>query len=92
MNLSGVTLAKLLARYPLDSSTLYYLIYDHMDFQEGRIQIRLGGSHAGHKGVQSCQQILGGKKRDEIWQIRVGVGRPHASVGPLFALSSDGTG
>ena len=87
MNLSGLTLAKLLARFPLDASTLYYLVYDHLDFQEGKIQIRLGGSAAGHKGVISCQQILSKDKRENVWQIRVGVGRPFHSVRRLNDLS-----
>ncbi|KAL7417914.1 peptidyl-tRNA hydrolase [Mrakia frigida] len=88
MNLTGACVAKLLARYPLEldpshpsfGSTVYYLIHDHLDYQEGKIQIRQGGTHGGHNGMRSCLNMLGAKRQAVVWQSRVGVGRPLCST------------
>lgn len=73
MNLSGKCLTPLLEKYPMSDSTQYALIYDHLDFPEGKNQVRRGGSANGHNGVKSCLAVLKGRK-DDIWQARVGVG------------------
>ena len=52
------------------------IIHDDLDLPSGKIRIRQGGSSAGHRGVMSINDSLGG--RDFI-RIRIGIGRPDAT-------------
>ncbi|MFC2172886.1 aminoacyl-tRNA hydrolase [Acidobacteriota bacterium] len=70
MNLSGQAVDELLDRYnDLELSDLM-LVYDDLDLPLGRIRIRSGGSHGGHKGVLSVIETLGEKK---IPRVRLGI-------------------
>jgi PTH1 family peptidyl-tRNA hydrolase len=51
-------------------------IYDEIDLPFGKIQGRQGGGLAGHNGLKSLKQHLGGA---EFMRIRVGVGRPDST-------------
>lgn len=79
MNLAGQAIGPLLQQYPLSPTTAYFLLYDHLDREPGWVGVRLGGSHNGHNGVRSCHGVLGAK-RDSIWQVRIGIGRPTSEV------------
>jgi PTH1 family peptidyl-tRNA hydrolase len=50
------------------------VIHDDLDLPSGRIRIRQAGSSAGHRGVMSITDSLGGR---DFTRIRVGIGRPH---------------
>lgn len=70
MNDSGRAVEKTKNYYKIDSGDIW-VIHDDVDLEEGKIRVQLGGSSAGHKGVQSVIDHIG----DQFWRIRVGVGR-----------------
>jgi PTH1 family peptidyl-tRNA hydrolase len=78
MNNSGDTVRYLCNRFGADVVDLV-IIYDDMDLSLGTIRIRKGGTHGGHKGIESIINSLG---TSNIPRLRVGIGRP---------LSEDGT-
>lgn len=50
------------------------VVHDESDLELGRLQVRLGGGLAGHKGLRSVAQHL---KTQDFLRLRVGVGRPQ---------------
>lgn len=75
MNRSGLAVSHLVRKYQLTRDRLI-IIHDDLDLPSGKIRIRQGGSSAGHRGVMSINDSLGG--RDFI-RIRIGIGRPDAT-------------
>jgi PTH1 family peptidyl-tRNA hydrolase len=53
-------------------------LHDEIDLPFGEVRSKLGGGVAGHNGLRSLSQGLGGK---DFWRVRGGVGRP-ASTDP----------
>jgi peptidyl-tRNA hydrolase, PTH1 family len=51
-------------------------VHDEIDLPFGTVQARLGGGLAGHNGLKSLKQELGGP---DFHRIRVGVGRPDST-------------
>ena len=51
-------------------------LHDEIDLPFGEIRSKLGGGVAGHNGLKSLHQGLGGK---EFWRVRGGVGRPDST-------------
>ena len=51
-------------------------VHDEIDLPFGRVEARLGGGLAGHNGLKSLKQELGGP---DFRRIRVGVGRPDST-------------
>ena len=49
------------------------IVHDEVDLDTGRLQVRLGGGLAGHNGLRSIAQALGGP---DFLRTRIGVGRP----------------
>jgi PTH1 family peptidyl-tRNA hydrolase len=60
-------------RLPLERVVV---IHDEIDLPFGEVQARQGGGLAGHRGLVSVKQALGGS---DFWRIRVGVGRPEST-------------
>jgi len=71
MNNSGEAVSLMKNYYKIDSEDLI-VIHDDVDLPVGAIRVVLGGSSAGHKGVQSIIDNIG---TDQFWRVRVGVGR-----------------
>jgi peptidyl-tRNA hydrolase, PTH1 family len=78
MNLSGEAVSKLLHFYkiPLERCIV---IYDEAALPFGKLRLRADGSSAGHNGIKSIIQCLGGN--DKFLRIRLGVGRPGDEPG-----------
>jgi len=72
MNLSGFAVSRIMEVFNLTEKDLI-VIQDDVDIDFGRIKIRQGGGHGGHKGVESIQGLLGGAR---FIRIKVGIGRP----------------
>jgi PTH1 family peptidyl-tRNA hydrolase len=72
MNLSGQSVSKLVKKFKVSPDDLI-VIYDELDLPLGKIRIRLGGSSAGHKGIESIITEVGSQ---DFPRIRVGIGRP----------------
>src|SRR4030042_5216630 len=70
MNESGRAISKIKNYWKVDSEDIW-VIHDDVDLEFGKIKVVLGGSSAGHKGVQSIIDNIG----EEFWRIRVGVGK-----------------
>ena len=73
MNRSGSSVKELLRKYDLKLEDLV-VIHDDMDLPLGKIRIRVGGSSAGHKGINSIIAELG---TPEFTRIRIGIGHPE---------------
>jgi PTH1 family peptidyl-tRNA hydrolase len=51
-------------------------LHDEIDLPFGEVRSKLGGGVAGHNGLKSLNQGLGGK---DFWRVRAGVGRPDST-------------
>ena len=70
MNNSGGAALKIKNYWKIDSEDIW-VIYDEVDLPLGKVRINLGGTSAGHKGIESIIQAIG----ENFWRIRVGVGK-----------------
>jgi peptidyl-tRNA hydrolase, PTH1 family len=72
MNESGRSIAAAARFYktPVES---VLVVHDDVDLDFGRLQAKDGGGLAGHNGLRSIAQLLGGP---EFLRLRIGVGRP----------------
>ena len=52
------------------------VIHDEIDLPFGEVRTRVGGGLAGHNGLKSVAQGLGGR---DFARVRVGVGRPDST-------------
>jgi PTH1 family peptidyl-tRNA hydrolase len=77
MNLSGESVQAAAHFYRLEPASIV-VAHDDIDLAPGVVKLKLGGGHAGHNGLRSCDKHLG--TRDYL-RIRLGVGRPpHPSA------------
>ena len=79
MNSSGESVSRLTKRLNIKSPDLI-VIHDDLDLPPGKIRIRLGGSSAGHKGIDSIIYHLGSQ---DFYRVRVGIGRPALLEGSV---------
>jgi PTH1 family peptidyl-tRNA hydrolase len=72
MNESGRSIfaAARFYKVPVESVVV---VHDDVDLDLGRLQARAGGGLAGHNGLRSIAQALGGS---DFLRLRIGVGRP----------------
>jgi len=72
MNESGRSISAAVRFYkvPIDD---VLVVHDDVDLELGRLQVRTGGGLAGHNGLRSIAQALGGS---DFLRLRIGVGRP----------------
>jgi PTH1 family peptidyl-tRNA hydrolase len=73
MNDSGRAVQAAMRFFKLDPGTVL-VVHDESDLELGRLQLRRGGGLAGHNGLRSVAQQLGGP---DFLRLRVGVGRPE---------------
>jgi PTH1 family peptidyl-tRNA hydrolase len=73
MNHSGEALKSALKELPVEPPSLF-IAHDDLDLPFGVVRLKEGGSPAGHRGLLSIYEALGGDPR---WKrIRFGIGRP----------------
>lgn len=70
MNLSGLAVSELAAKYDVSPETDLVVIYDELDLPLGTIRIRERGGSAGHNGMKS---IIGALGTEEFLRIRLGI-------------------
>jgi PTH1 family peptidyl-tRNA hydrolase len=58
------------------------VVHDEIDLPFGEIRSRVGGGLAGHNGLKSVAQELGGR---DFTRVRVGVGRPDSTDPDIVA-------
>lgn len=76
MNNSGEAVEYLMARFGGGGRNLL-VIYDEMALLPGRIRLRAAGSDAGHNGIRSIIQTVGGTG---FPRLRIGIGAPPAGM------------
>lgn len=76
MNESGRAVQGLLARHRLQPADLL-IVLDEMELPLGTLRMRPSGSAAGHNGLKSVIECVGGT---EFPRLRLGVGRPPAGI------------
>lgn len=77
MNMSGMAVS-VVARYFKIEPEEIIVIHDELDLPLGHIKIRMGGSDAGHHGIESVIKFLGS---EQFIRIRLGIGNWHAVSG-----------
>ena len=75
MNESGTSAgpARGAMKLPLERTVV---VHDEIDLPFGEVRTRLGGGLAGHNGLKSIAQGLGGP---DFWRVRAGIGRPDST-------------
>src|SRR4051812_40229663 len=81
MNDAGRSAGPARGAYKVDLDRLL-VIHDEIDLPFGDVRARLGGGLAGHNGLKSLRQHLGGA---EFARVRIGVGRPDSSDPDIVA-------
>lgn len=72
MNRSGLAVGRFARRFGLQPEAVI-VVHDELDLPLGRMKLKRGGSSAGHNGVASIIEELGGP---DFWRLRLGIGRP----------------
>lgn len=78
VNLSGTAVDDLRRRHRIRPQEIL-VILDDLDLPLGRLRLRAGGSHGGHRGLRSILDALG---TEDVPRLRIGIGRPPAGVDP----------
>ena len=89
MNKSGVGLGLAASFFKIPPERVI-VVHDELDHDYGRVQVKIGGGHAGHNGLRSIFEHYG----KDFARIRCGIGRPvHGSVSSyvLSDFSTDET-
>ena len=71
MNNSGVCIKELIEYFKIDIKDVF-VFHDDMDLNIGKIKAKIGGSNAGHNGIDSIDKNIG----KNYSRIRIGIGRP----------------
>jgi len=78
MNHSGESVGPALKFWKLEPADLV-VVHDDLELDPFRVQLKVGGGHAGHNGLKSVNAHVG---TPDYARVRVGVGRPPAQVDP----------
>ena len=71
MNNSGVCIKELIEYFKIDVKDIF-VFHDDMDIDIGKVKAKIGGSNAGHNGIDSIDKNIG----KNYSRIRIGIGRP----------------
>lgn len=69
MNNSGMAVSLIAGFYKVSPEDIF-IIHDELDLPLGNLKIRLGGSSAGHNGIES---VIGSLGADKFWRLRLGI-------------------
>ena len=84
MNNSGICIKELIEYFKIDIKDVF-VFHDDMDIDIGKIKAKIGGSNAGHNGIDSIDKNIG----KNYSRIRIGIGRPKEnSTGTDHVLES----
>ena len=72
MNSSGVCIKELIDYFKIDVKDVF-VFHDDMDIDIGKVKAKIGGSNAGHNGIDSLDKNIG----KNYSRIRIGIGRPN---------------
>ena len=71
MNNSGVAIKELIDYFKIDAKNVF-VFHDDMDIDLGKVKVKVGGSSAGHNGIESIDKNIG----KNYSRVRIGIGRP----------------
>ena len=84
MNNSGVCIKELIEYFKIDVKDVF-VFHDDMDIDIGKIKAKIGGSNAGHNGIDSIDKNIG----KNYSRVRIGIGRPKKnSTGVDYVLDN----
>ena len=84
MNNSGICIKEIIEYFKIDVKDVF-VFHDDMDIDIGKVKSKLGGSNAGHNGIDSIDKNIG----KSYSRIRIGIGRPKKnSTGADHVLDS----
>ena len=75
MNNSGICIKELIEYFKIDIKDVF-VFHDDMDIDLGKIKAKIGGSNAGHNGIDSIDKNIG----KNYFRIRIGIGRPKEKL------------
>jgi len=75
MNNSGICIKELIDYFKIDVKNVF-VFHDDMDIDIGKVKAKIGGSNAGHNGIDSIDKNIG----KNYSRIRIGIGRPKKST------------
>jgi PTH1 family peptidyl-tRNA hydrolase len=78
MNVSGPPVASLARKRRIEPDHIV-ACHDEIDLVFGSLKVKLGGSTAGHRGLESLRSAL---RSPEFYRMRLGVGRPPGRQDP----------
>ncbi|EGV00583.1 aminoacyl-tRNA hydrolase [Mycoplasmopsis columbina] len=84
MNNSGMFVQNLCQFYKINPSDVI-VIYDEKDFELGQAAIKIGGSSAGHNGIESVRVQL---NNNEFKRLRIGIGSSRTIPLRNYVLSN----
>ncbi|NNF53840.1 MAG: aminoacyl-tRNA hydrolase [Acidimicrobiales bacterium] len=76
MNNSGEAVRALRKRYGIVDGEQMLVVHDELDLPVGRLKLKQGGGLAGHNGLRSITQHVGG---GHFMRLRIGIGKPPPS-------------
>jgi PTH1 family peptidyl-tRNA hydrolase len=79
MNESGPAYASLAKKHRVEPDHVI-AVHDDLDLAFGAIRVKLGGSTAGHRGLDS---LVGSLRTPEFHRVRLGIGRPPGRQDPV---------
>ena len=84
MNNSGVCIKELIEYFKIDVKDVF-VFHDDMDIDIGKVKAKIGGSNAGHNGIDSIDKNIG----KNYSRVRIGIGRPEKnSTGVDYVLDN----
>ena len=75
MNNSGTAVKELIDYFKIDSKNVI-VFHDDMDIDFGKVKTKVGGSSAGHNGIESIDKFIG----KDYSRIRIGIGKPTENI------------
>tara|TARA_Y100001980_G_C14413628_1_gene206545 strand:- start:219 stop:791 length:573 start_codon:yes stop_codon:yes gene_type:complete len=71
MNNSGTAVKELIDYFKIDAKNVI-VFHDDMDIDFGKVKTKVGGSSAGHNGIESIDKFIG----KDYSRVRIGIGHP----------------
>tara|TARA_Y100001970_G_C14190207_1_gene834899 strand:+ start:352 stop:912 length:561 start_codon:yes stop_codon:yes gene_type:complete len=71
MNNSGICIKELIDYFKIDVNNVF-VFHDDMDIDIGKVKAKIGGTSAGHNGIDSIDKNIG----KNYSRVRIGIGRP----------------
>ena len=75
MNNSGTAVKELIDYFKIDAKNVI-VFHDDMDIDFGKVKTKVGGSSAGHNGIESIDKFIG----KDYSRVRIGIGKPKNKI------------